>query len=137
MKKRVLIIEDNPMNLELARDVLEASGCEVLSATNGTEGLALAMAVRPDLILMDIQLPGRDGISLTMDLKADPATREIPVIALTAYAMRGDCERIMQAGCAGYIPKPINTRNFARTVTRWLNGTQQSAACEADSDANR
>lgn len=111
------------MNLELARDVLEASGCEVLAATTGAEGLTLARTERPDLILMDIQLPGRDGISLTQELKADPDTREIPVVALTAYAMRGDRERIMQAGCAGYIAKPIDTQHFAHTVAEFLNRT--------------
>lgn len=124
MQTKVLIIEDNDLNLDLARDVLEISGYEVLSATSGAEGLALARAARPDLILMDIQLPGRDGISLTQEIKADAAIHHIPVVALTAYAMLGDRERIMEAGCAGYIPKPIDTRKLAGMVARFLAGTQ-------------
>ena len=113
---RILIIEDNAANLKLATFLLESAQHEVLSATDAEAGLAIARQDHPDLILMDIQLPGMDGLEATAQLKGDPATREIPVIALTALAMKGDEERIRAAGCDGYIAKPIAYKEFLATI---------------------
>ena len=109
----VLIVEDNPTNLMLARAVLQRSGYRTDEARSAEEALERLRTTRPDLILMDIQLPGQDGLSLTRQLKADPATAAIPVVALTAHAMSHDRQRILAAGCDGYIAKPINTRTLA------------------------
>ena len=113
---RVLIVEDNPTNMTLAIFLLQSVGHTVLNATDAEAGLALAREERPDLILMDIQLPGMDGLQATTLLKGDPATRAIPVIALTALAMKGDEERIRAAGCDGYIAKPMRYQQFLATV---------------------
>jgi two-component system cell cycle response regulator DivK len=113
---RVLIIEDNPTNMTLAVFLLQSAGHTVLSATDAESGLTLAHAEQPDLILMDIQLPGMDGLQATGLLKQDAATRAIPVIALTALAMKGDEERIRAAGCDGYIAKPMRYQEFLATV---------------------
>ena len=126
MRERLLVVEDNPINLELARDILEVHGYEVFSAMTGPEGYALARALRPDLILMDIQLPGRDGLSVTRDLKADPDTRDIPVVAVTAFAMEGDRGRILQAGCDGYLSKPLHSWTLLEEVARHLKGRSQT-----------
>ena len=115
-KCRVLVIEDNLLNLELVTDLLEASGHIVCSARTAEEGLRLAHEARPDVVLMDLSLPGMDGLAATRALRADPATGDLPVIALTAYAMKGDEEAALSAGCDGYLAKPINTRTFARRV---------------------
>jgi two-component system, cell cycle response regulator DivK len=117
---RVLIIEDNPTNLTLATFLLKSAGHTVLSATDAEAGLTLARAERPNLILMDIQLPGMDGLEATAQLKGDEATRAIPVIALTALAMKGDEERIRAAGCDGYIAKPMRYQEFLATVATQL-----------------
>ncbi len=119
-KSKILVVEDNPLNMELAVDLLELAGYAVLQAATAEEGLELARAEKPALILMDMQLPGLDGLAAARALKADPATRDIPIVALTAYAMRGDAEKMYQAGCAGYIAKPIDTRQFAQTVAQFL-----------------
>jgi len=116
----VLIVEDNPTNLTLATFLLQSAGHVVLSATDAEGGLTLARAERPDLILMDIQLPGMDGLEATAQLKRDEATRPIPVIALTALAMKGDEERIRAAGCDGYIAKPMRYQEFLSTVAAQL-----------------
>lgn len=105
--KVILVVEDHPQNLELVTDLLESAGYRVLTATTAEEGLVLASAHGPDLILMDIRLPGLDGLKATQILKEDPATRAIPVIALTAYAMPEDRQRIRAAGCEGYLTKPL------------------------------
>lgn len=117
---RVLIVEDNPANMTLAVLLMQTAGHEVLSAIDAEAGLALARAGHPDLILMDIQLPGMDGLQATALLKADAATRDIPVIALTALAMKGDEERIRAAGCDGYIAKPLSYKNLLAIVTAHL-----------------
>lgn len=122
MPKRVLIVEDNPLSLELLREVLEADGHRVIPAISGSEALSLARAERPDLILMDIQLPGIDGLTVTRALKAEPETREIPVVGVSAHAMRDDIDRALQAGCVAYLPKPIDTRRFRDLVARLLGG---------------
>src|SRR5690606_24846489 len=104
--KRVLVVEDNPANMTLVTTILRRFGYEVLQAGDAPEGLAQAREEHPDLVLMDMQLPGMDGLEATRRLKADPETRDIPVVALTAQAMKGDEERIREAGCDGYLAKP-------------------------------
>jgi two-component system cell cycle response regulator DivK len=116
----VLIVEDNPTNMTLALFLLRSAGYAVLSATDAEAGLTLARDKRPDLILMDIQLPGMDGLEATALLKRDEATRDIPVIALTALAMKGDEARIRAAGCDGYIAKPMRYQDFLATVAARL-----------------
>lgn len=116
----ILVIEDNPANMTLAVFLLESAGHTVLSAVDAEAGLTLAREARPDLILMDIQLPGMDGLQATTLLKAAEATRAIPVIALTALAMKGDEERIRAAGCDGYIAKPMRYKEFLATVAAQL-----------------
>ena len=117
---KILIIEDNATNMTLAIFLLQSAGYTVVSATDAETGLTLARAERPDLILMDIQLPGMDGLQATALLKKDDATRAIPVIALTALAMKGDEERIRAAGCDGYIAKPMRYREFLATIAAQL-----------------
>jgi len=117
---KVLLIEDNATNMELAMFLLQSAGHTVLSATDAEAGLMLARDEQPELILMDIQLPGMDGLEATALLKQDQATHDIPVIALTALAMKGDEERIRAAGCDGYIAKPMRYRDFLATVAGQL-----------------
>jgi two-component system cell cycle response regulator DivK len=117
---RVLIVEDNPANMKLAVFLLQSVGHTVLTATDAEAGLALARAERPSLILMDIQLPGMDGLEATALLKRDDATRDIPVIALTALAMKGDEERIRAAGCDGYIAKPMRYQELLAILAAQL-----------------
>jgi two-component system, cell cycle response regulator DivK len=112
----ILIVEDNPTNMKLSTFLLESADYTVLAATSAEIGLTLARAERPDLILMDIQLPGMDGLQATALLKADEATRDIPVIALTALAMKGDETRILAAGCDGYIAKPLDYKDFLAVI---------------------
>jgi CheY-like chemotaxis protein len=116
----ILIVEDNEANQLLASTVLEREGFRVNLAANSVEALEKLNSTPPDLILMDVQLPGQDGLSLARQLKADQNTAAIPIVALTALAMLGDKERTLEAGCIGYIPKPINTRTFAAEVRRYL-----------------
>lgn len=122
---RILVVEDNPANMKLALTLLQSAGHEVLSATDAEAGLMLARAEQPGLILMDIQLPGMDGLEATMQLKQDEATSSIPVIALTALAMKGDEARIRAAGCDGYIAKPMRYREFLATVAAQLAGGKE------------
>jgi two-component system cell cycle response regulator DivK len=117
---KVLIIEDNAANMSLAVFLLESAGHTVLSATDAEAGLTLARAEQPDLILMDIQLPGMDGLEATAVLKRNAATSAIPVIALTALAMKGDEKRIRAAGCDGYIAKPLAYRDFLAVISAQL-----------------
>lgn len=117
---KVLIVEDNPANMTLATFLLQSAGHTVLSATDAEAGLAAARDEQPNLILMDIQLPNMDGLEATMRLKRDEATRTIPVIALTALAMKGDEERIRAAGCDGYIAKPVHHQDFLATIAAQL-----------------
>ena len=120
---RVLIVEDNPTNMTLAVFLLQSAGHTVLSATDAEAGLTLARDEQPNLILMDIQLPGMDGLEATALLKRDDTTRAIPVIALTALAMKGDEERIRAAGCDGYIAKPMRYQEFLATISAQLART--------------
>ena len=117
---KVLVVEDNPANMRLATFLLESAGHAVLHATDAEMGLTLARDEQPDLVLMDIQLPGMDGLQATALLKKDEATCAIPVIALTALAMKGDEERIRAAGCDGYIAKPLAYRNFLAVISTHL-----------------
>jgi CheY-like chemotaxis protein len=116
----ILIVDDNPSNTKLLAFLLASKGYAVQTAANADEALAALAACRPRLILMDIQLPGMDGLTLTRQLKADPATRDIPVLAATAYAMKGDEERALAAGCDGYFTKPIDTRQLPIDIARFL-----------------
>jgi two-component system cell cycle response regulator DivK len=116
----ILIVEDNPANMKLASFLLESAGHAVLRALDAEAGLTLARDEQPTLILMDIQLPGMDGLEATVLLKGDEATRAIPVIALTALAMKGDEERIRAAGCDGYIAKPMDYQEFLATIAAQL-----------------
>jgi CheY-like chemotaxis protein len=116
----ILIVDDNPVNLKLARVLLAAEGYEVRTAIAAEEALEVLGEFRPRLILMDIQLPGMDGLELTRRLKADPRMRDVLIVALTAYAMKGDEERVLAAGCDAYIGKPIDTRRLAAQVADLL-----------------
>jgi CheY-like chemotaxis protein len=116
----ILVVEDNPTNLKLVCDILECEGHEVQRAVDAEEALERIRASGPELILMDLGLPGMDGLTLTRILKADKATREIPVVALTAFAMKGDDLKVFEAGCDGYISKPIDTRVLPRQVAKFL-----------------
>lgn len=119
-RPRVLVVDDNLINNELVRFVLEAGGFEVDVAVDAAQALELLAVQPPDLVLMDIQMPGMSGLELTRRLKADTATRRIPVVAFTAYAMKGDEARLREAGCDGYISKPIDVATFAQSVKRHL-----------------
>ena len=121
--ENILIVEDNPLNLELISDILEANGYVITSATTGADALTLVDASAPDLILMDIQLPGLDGLTVTGMIKEKPGLENIPIIALTAHAMRGDEEKAREAGCDGYISKPIDTRAITKTIQSFLERT--------------
>ena len=117
--KRVLVIEDNGTNLYLIRFMLEKSGYEVIEAREGATGVELAGKEKPDLILMDIQLPDIDGLEATKRIRASEADSDIPIIALTSYAMAGDRERALGAGCTGYIEKPINPETFMTEIEKY------------------
>lgn len=122
MSACILVVDDNFTNLKLASQVLELEGHEVLGAGDAEEALAILKNRRPDLVLMDIALPGMDGLELTRLLKAQGEYRAMPIVALSAFAMKGDEEKAMHAGCDGYITKPINTRTFATQVRVFLAG---------------
>ncbi len=118
--KKVLIIDDNETNLYLMRTILQKLGHQVIEAQDGFTGVNFAQAERPDLILMDIQLPGLDGSGATRKLRALDATRDIPIIAITSYAMVGDREKILAAGCTAYIEKPIDPESFIDELNKYL-----------------
>jgi two-component system cell cycle response regulator DivK len=126
--EHILIVEDNPKNLKLLRDVLQFRGYIITAAETAEVGVVLARAEQPALILMDIQLPGMDGREATQVLKADANTRHIPIIALTAFAMKGDRERLLAEGFDGYVSKPINIKEFPQVVEQYLSG-QHGTAC--------
>ena len=116
----VLVVEDNETNMKLLLFILKSRGYEVLSATNADEALAALKTALPRLILMDLQLPGIDGLALTRKLKADPRTEPIPVIAVTAFAMKGDKEKALDAGCADYLTKPIHRLDLIRMLDEYM-----------------
>jgi len=121
IRKRVLIVEDNDLNMKLFNDLLVAHGYGTLQTKDGAEALVLARQHRPDLILMDIQLPEVSGLQVTQWIKSDDVLRSIPVIAVTAFAMKGDEEKIRDGGCEAYIAKPISVSSFLKTVERFLS----------------
>jgi len=116
----ILIVDDNSTNMKLVRILLASEGYDVRTAADAEEALNVLKEFYPRLILMDVQLPGIDGLELTRRLKSDPATRDITILGLTAYAMKGDKERIIAAGCDGYVPKPIDTRTLPELVAGYL-----------------
>ena len=120
MAKTVLVVEDNELNMKLFHDLLEAHGYNIIQTRNGLEALELARTHRPDLILMDIQLPEVSGLEVTKWIKEDDELRAIPIIAVTAFAMKGDEERIRQGGCEAYLSKPISIGKFVETVKTYL-----------------
>jgi two-component system, cell cycle response regulator DivK len=120
MSKLVLIVEDNDLNMKLFNDLLEVNGYRTIKARTGLEGLELARLHTPDLILMDIQLPEVSGIDIIKLIKENDAMRAIPVIAITAFAMKGDEERIREAGCEGYLSKPISVAKFVDTIRQFI-----------------
>jgi two-component system, cell cycle response regulator DivK len=126
--KRILVVEDNELNMKLLNDVLEAHGFEVLSTGRGKIALEWAREHRPDLILMDLQLPDLSGLDATRCLKADAATRQIPVIAVTAFAMSGDEKKALDHGCDAYVAKPIVLRDFLHLVARFIGMPEGSRA---------
>ncbi|MBI2328898.1 MAG: response regulator [Chloroflexi bacterium] len=125
MKKKILIVEDNPQNMRLMEMTLRAKNYTLLKATDGEEALDMAMRERPDLILMDIWLPKVNGLEVTRKLRQDPAFRHIPIIGVTAYAMKGDKERIIESGCDVYLSKPIDTHELPEIITTILSRRQK------------
>jgi CheY-like chemotaxis protein len=118
---RVLVVEDNDMNMQLVEYLLEEGGYSIVKATSGEEALSIARGGDPvDLILMDIHLPGIDGLSVVREMKMEPRTRAVPILALTAHAMRGDRDRFLEAGCDGYISKPIDVKTFLSSIRTYL-----------------
>ncbi|EPG72525.1 putative polar-differentiation response regulator DivK [Leptospira fainei serovar Hurstbridge str. BUT 6] len=124
MNAKVLIVDDNPTNLKLACNVLKSAGFEIISAIDAEDTLHNLEMFLPDIILMDIELPGMDGLTLTKLLKENNKTKHIPIVALTSYAMKGDQEKAFQSGCIGYITKPINTRIFPSQVIGFLGNVR-------------
>jgi two-component system cell cycle response regulator DivK len=122
MAKTILIVEDEPRNLKLLRDLLQRFGYETMEATDGEQGVELARARIPNLILMDIMMPKMDGLEATRIIKADTNTKHIPIIALTSYAMKGDRERTIEAGCDGYIAKPVDIQEVLKAIEHFLSG---------------
>jgi CheY-like chemotaxis protein len=125
---QILVVDDNPTNLKLVSDVLKSAGYQVSKAEDSENAVLAIEQSRPDLILMDIALPGMDGLTLTRKLKAEAATKEIHIVALTAFAMKGDREKALEAGCDGYITKPIDTRTLPQQVGEYLKGKQSARA---------
>ncbi|MGH7537450.1 MAG: response regulator [Gemmatimonadales bacterium] len=124
----ILVVDDNATNLKLVRVLLEGEGYQVRVALDADEALAVLRDFRPRLILMDIQLPGMDGLTLTRMLKANPSMRDIIIVGLTAYAMKGDDEKALAAGCDGYVAKPIDTRTLPELITTYLRGGSRGGA---------
>jgi len=120
MKNEIVVIEDNEQNLYLVTFLLERYGYKIFPATSGPDGIALAAQVQPELILLDIQLPLMDGYTVARELKRNPLLLNVPIIAVTSYAMVGDKERALDAGCVGYIEKPINPSTFVTEIKRFL-----------------
>jgi CheY-like chemotaxis protein len=124
MGEPILVVDDNPTNLKLVAYLMTAHGFDVGTAGSADEAMAAIAATRPKVILMDIQLPGVDGLELTRRLKADPATRDIVIVAVTAYAMKGDQDRAIEAGCDGYVTKPIDTRTLPTLIADFIKGAR-------------
>jgi CheY-like chemotaxis protein len=133
MSARILVVDDNPTNLKLVSDVLAFEGHDILKAVDAEEAQLVLADTLPDLILMDIALPGMDGLTLTRKLKADERTRHIRIVALTAFAMKGDDQKAFGAGCDGYVTKPIDTRKFPAQVATFLEGLPSETGERANS----
>ena len=118
--KTILVVEDNALNMKLVKSLLKIGEYDMVEAPDAETGITFARNKKPDLILMDIQLPGMDGLTATRTIKEDPSVKDIPIVAFTSFAMEGDEEKAMEAGCAGYITKPLNTQNFLKTVESYL-----------------
>jgi CheY-like chemotaxis protein len=118
--KTILVVEDNALNMKLVKSLLKIGKHDMLEAPDAETGITLARDKKPDLILMDIQLPGMDGLTATQIIKEDPSVKDIPIVAFTSFAMEGDEEKAMEVGCAGYITKPLDTQNFLKTVESYL-----------------
>lgn len=134
MSARILIVDDNPVNLKLASDILEIEGYAVVKAEDAEEAQEMLKDIIPDLILMDIALPGMDGLTLTRTLKADARLKHVPVIALTAFAMKGDDQKAFEAGCDGYITKPIDTRKLPQLVMELLRKNKLDGGQDESAD---
>ena len=120
-RARVLVVEDNDMNMQLVEYLLEEGGYQIVKAASGEEALTIAQSGEPvDLILMDIHLPGIDGLSVVREMKSDARTKSTPILALTAHAMRGDRDRFLEAGCDGYISKPIDVKTFVSSIEKFI-----------------
>lgn len=128
MTATILVVDDNPINLRLAADLLELEGYAVLQAADAEDALVLLESRIPDLILMDLAMPGMDGLTLTRHLKAQPRFQSVPIVALTASAMKGDDLRVREAGCDAYITKPIDTRRFGSAIAALLTGRDKEPA---------
>ena len=127
LKEKILIVEDNPQNMRLIEMTLRAKGYILLKAADGEEALDMATGERPDLIIMDIQLPKMNGLEVTRRLRQMPEFSHIPIIAITAYAMKGDKEKFIEAGCDAYLSKPISTRELPKVIAEMLLGRKQSS----------
>lgn len=134
MKEKILIVEDNPQNVRLLKMALRAKGYTLLEAADGEEALDMAINNRPDLIIMDIQLPKVNGVEVTKKLRQMSDFKQTPIIAVTAYAMKGDEEKIMKAGCDAYVPKPINTRQLPEIVAKMLLQRQKDGSQGSDNE---
>lgn len=132
MKKTVLIVEDNELNMKLFRDLLDAHGINTIETRNGMEVMDIAREKKPDLILMDIQLPEVSGLDVTKWLKGDEVLKGIPVIAVTAFAMKGDEEKIREGGCEDYISKPISVSRFVEVIQTYLSKPEKEEAAQDD-----
>jgi CheY-like chemotaxis protein len=118
--KTILVVEDNALNMKLVKSLLNMGKYDMIEAPDAETGITLARDKKPDLILMDIQLPGMDGLTATRIIKEDPSGKDIPIVAFTSFAMEGDEQKAIEVGCAGYITKPLNTQNFLKTVESYL-----------------
>lgn len=128
MKEKILIVEDNPLNMKLIEMILRPKGYTLIAATDGEEALDAAIREKPDLIIMDLNLPKVSGLEATRRLRQIPAFNHIPIIAVTAHAMKGDEEKIIEAGCDAYLPKPIDTRQLPRVIAEMLLQSQRDSA---------
>ncbi len=120
-RQRILVVDDNPVNLKLLRILLTGEGFDIQTASDGEEALSIIPSFCPDLILMDVQLPGVDGLTLTRKLKSDPASKDIVIIVVTSFAIKGDRERALQAGCDDYMTKPIDTIELPLRISKFLS----------------
>lgn len=125
-RKTILVIEDNELNMKLVRGLLKIGNYRMLEAVDAETGIRMAREHLPDLILMDIQLPGIDGLTASRLIRKDPDIKDIPIVALTSYAMHGDEEKAIKAGCTGYITKPMDTRNFLSVISRILKSAKET-----------